>query len=81
MQEIIIVLFKNSCTCLTLYNIHEVQETNNLLSYENKALNVLPWASWFYSACLDSGWLVEWYAASMFAFIRNRIRHAYYVVT
>lgn len=42
MQEIIIVLFKNSCTCLTLYNIHEVQETNNLLSYENKALNILP---------------------------------------
>lgn len=42
MQEIITVLFKNSCTCLMLYNIHEVQETNDLLSYENKALNVLP---------------------------------------
>lgn len=81
MQEFITVLFKNFCTCLMLYNIHEVQETNNLLSYANKALNVLSWASWFYSICLDSGWLVEWYAPSMFAFIRNRIRHAYYMVT
>lgn len=40
-QEIITVLFKNFCTCLMLYNIHEVQETNDLLSYAKKALNVL----------------------------------------
>lgn len=41
MQEIVTVLFKNSCTCLMLSNIHEVQEIN-LVSYENKALKALP---------------------------------------
>lgn len=42
MQEIVTVLFKNSCTCLMLSNIHEVQEINDLVLYKNKALKVLP---------------------------------------